>query len=112
MDAAEGPPPYGWVCGGWEGIRRGKIMPNRWQESWQLNGTLLDGTLLQGTLAKYHVASLDLYPVSGALSLVSGIRTPVPCVRIPVPCIRIPVSGTPKTLIKVEVTSLSIEGHT
>ena len=21
--------PYGWVCGGWEGIRRGKIMPNR-----------------------------------------------------------------------------------
>ena len=27
---AEGrPSPYGWVCGGWEGIRRGKIMPNR-----------------------------------------------------------------------------------
>ena len=21
--------PYGWVCGGWEDIRRGKLMPNR-----------------------------------------------------------------------------------
>ncbi len=49
--------PYGWVSGGWEGIRRGKIMPNRAgivAAKWYLAAGA------EYLLAEYHVAYLDL----------------------------------------------------
>ena len=59
VQAAEGRLLYGWVCGGWEGIRRGKIMPNRAgivAAKWYFAKWYLAAGY---HLAKYHVASLE-----------------------------------------------------